>query len=690
MSATPELWQMAMDFGREGFRVHPLQVRGKTPTWREWQDRATCDPDTLDEAWTKTPNANIGLATGRDSGFFVVDVDGEKGEASLRSLEFELGVVLPETRKIETGGGGFHLYFRYPEGVEVRNKQNFRPGLDIRGEGGYVVAAGSVHPSKRNYKVVTQGPILDAPDKLLEHLVGKRRKTPQLPKRPMSLQSHASGNGSVILQRASRYLRECDAAVQGAGGHDALLWAARAMVIGFLLTDEEALGLLWNEFNPRCSPPWEYSSYQERVDFERKIQQARSTPGQKHPGWLLDEYGLRDRDALLEQGERAALSLLKPKKPSAPVNTDVSSTLLEQIVDAATYVKKAPPPVDPILTGVFERGDKVAVLAAAKSRKTFFKLQMAVSLATGREFLGLEVPKKVRVLFVNLEIKPGAFHRRVSNMAIALGVEASSLAGQLLVLNARGMGYSGAALIFEIEQALQSFHEQGSPVDVVVIDPLYKVADGDENKASDMKPILAAFDRLTAVSGAAVLYSHHDAKGSPGDRDIRDRGAGSGVLGRDYDAAMTLTPHSSDDDATVLEFLCRNFISPDPKTIRFDAGAFSVDQKLEPDAKTSSGGKSKPSQEQNMQLAREIFNEQHVWTKGDLQNTLATRMRMGIAWVRKNIWPALTECRSFHESRAMRGRVPVNLCGNDPDSLEAEKLRIEKEYEEARQRKLAI
>ena len=78
---------------------------------------------------------------------------------------------------------------------------------------------------------------------------------------------------------------------------------------------------------------------------------------------------------------------------------------------------------------------------------------------------------------------------------------------------------------------------------------------------------MSAFDELAEQTGAAIIYVHHDTKGSPGDKDIRDRGAGSNVLGRDYDACVTLTAHASDPDATVVEVLLRNFPPQDPFTI---------------------------------------------------------------------------------------------------------------------------
>jgi RecA-family ATPase len=101
--------------------------------------------------------------------------------------------------------------------------------------------------------------------------------------------------------------------------------------------------------------------------------------------------------------------------------------------------------------------------------------------------------------------------------------------------------------------------------EVIFFDPLYKLNEGVENAAEDMRTILAAFDMVAEETGAAIVYVHHDTKGNPGDRDIRDRGAGSNVLGRDYDACMTLTSHAQEDEAIVVDVLLRNY-KPQPGT----------------------------------------------------------------------------------------------------------------------------
>jgi RecA-family ATPase len=247
------------------------------------------------------------------------------------------------------------------------------------------------------------------------------------------------------------------------------------------------------------------------------------------------------------------------------------------IVDAGTYIETEPPPHDPIIEGCFEAGDKVGVIAASKRRKTWFVLHLAICCATGRTFLGWRIPKPRRVLIIQLEIKPGHYHRRVRYTSRALAVDASALDGRLGILSARGAGIEYKA----IKALVQEW-----AAELVIVDPLYKVATGDENLARDMKPLLAAFDAIATDTGAAVLWVHHDAKGNSGDRDSRDRGAGSNVLVRDVDQLFTLTPHRDDPEATVIETLTRNFEDGGPRVVVWRDGAF-IESDLDAIAKTS-------------------------------------------------------------------------------------------------------
>jgi hypothetical protein len=187
------------------------------------------------------------------------------------------------------------------------------------------------------------------------------------------------------------------------------------------------------------------------------------------------------------------------------------------------------------------------------------------------------VAEPLRVLFLNFELRPHHLHRRLHRMAETLGITADAIGDRLVFRNLRGSKFE----LPRVEDWATEHEAQ-----VVFIDPLYRCHDGDENLAKDVKPVLRSFDVLAERCNALVVYSHHDAKGSPGDRDTRDRGAGSNVLARDYDAAITLTEHQDEPDSLVVKTLLRNYPPQPDFTIMFHDGAF-VDTDLPAVARTS-------------------------------------------------------------------------------------------------------
>ena len=153
MTDANTLLETALAYAALGWRVLPLRSRDKRPLLEEWPQKATADPPTILGWWEKWPTANVGIATGAGSGLFVLDVDPAKdGFATLEHLQDTYGR-LPETVTCRSGGGGLHLYFAYPLYVTIRNSAGkLGSGLDIRGEGGYIVAPPSVHPSGAVYE----------------------------------------------------------------------------------------------------------------------------------------------------------------------------------------------------------------------------------------------------------------------------------------------------------------------------------------------------------------------------------------------------------------------------------------------------------------------------------------------------------------------------------------------------------
>ncbi|MGE5089911.1 MAG: bifunctional DNA primase/polymerase [Candidatus Levyibacteriota bacterium] len=154
-----EIHAAARAYLARGWSVIPVESRGKRPrvAWTEFQHRLPAQAE-VDQWFRRWPDANIGIVCGRVSGLVVVDVDPRHGgERSLRELERAFGP-LPRSVEAATGGGGRHLYFAHPGGT-VTNRVGVAPGIDLRADGGCVVAPPSVHASGRRYAwVAAQGP----------------------------------------------------------------------------------------------------------------------------------------------------------------------------------------------------------------------------------------------------------------------------------------------------------------------------------------------------------------------------------------------------------------------------------------------------------------------------------------------------------------------------------------------------
>ncbi len=154
------LLEAALDYAKDGWAVLPLHsaaqgtcscgkkscaTPGKHPRTKNGYKDASTDASIIEQWWTRWPDANIGLATGKVSGRVVLDVDvkkGKKGDVSLQAL-VEEHWALPETRQAQTPTGGWHFVFQAPQG-SMGSPLNVRSGIDILADGRYFVAAPSM------------------------------------------------------------------------------------------------------------------------------------------------------------------------------------------------------------------------------------------------------------------------------------------------------------------------------------------------------------------------------------------------------------------------------------------------------------------------------------------------------------------------------------------------------------------
>lgn len=152
--------EFALKYAERGWAVFPLRARDKRPLPNNILSFngeggfkvATTDITKIEKWWSDWPESNIGVATGKASGIVVLDIDsGKGGDESLLALVGEYGK-LPHTVESLTGGGGRHILFAHP-GIEIHNSSGLiGDGLDIRGDGGYIVVPPSIHPSGNIYQ----------------------------------------------------------------------------------------------------------------------------------------------------------------------------------------------------------------------------------------------------------------------------------------------------------------------------------------------------------------------------------------------------------------------------------------------------------------------------------------------------------------------------------------------------------
>jgi hypothetical protein len=230
-------FHFAAEYYDRGWSVIPLT--GKRPalsSWRAYQtERASLNQV---REWFGESCFNVGIVTGRLSELVVVDCDRPEDAVYWREM-------FPETPLgVQTGGGGAHFYYRYPAGETICNRAGLLSRrIDLRAEGGYVVAPPSRHPNGSHYHWLSGSDyrLLDVPFFSPEWIIEN--------------QTAAASHSSVrSVERPRSYIRSIRA-ISGQGGHNQTFRAA-CILRDSGLAPEEALCelMLWNETH--ASPPW--------------------------------------------------------------------------------------------------------------------------------------------------------------------------------------------------------------------------------------------------------------------------------------------------------------------------------------------------------------------------------------------------------------------------------------------------
>ncbi len=516
-----------------GWAVHPVDIE-KKPTSKHGRNDATTDEPTIRTFFRN--GAQIGVATGSESGLFVLDVDldekrGINGYETLEYLETIHGK-LPPTPSQKTGRGGTQYLFKYQEGLK-NSTSKIGAGIDTRGQGGYIVVAPSRNTNGPYTWVVSPRdvPLADVPEWLIEAL--KEAEKPQ--------ETHTAPNGEdrpYCLKMLGRAMANCATAADGTK-HDTLIKMSTWMG-GFVpaLSETEIENSLWAAVALRAE----------------------------------DEAGARKtiRDGIT-YGKSKPLSVPELRQPVPPnVNPQTGEIIeapapvthwLEQGVTLADLQHK---PFDPETWVVEDILPEGACLLAAKykSKKSWLALAIGLPIALGGKALGRLPVAQGRVLYLDLEGKQQRIKKRTRAI---LGVQNRPWPNNFHVYTTWPQGNEG---MDRLEQWFRIYPDTRLVVIDVLSDfrrPMDKYEQPYQYDRATVTPLNQLFERYHA----AGLLVHHFNKAK--NDDIMDGISGTTGLPSAVNTMWGLSRDVNNSAITILNLRGRDLERDDPIALKWDS-----------------------------------------------------------------------------------------------------------------------
>jgi hypothetical protein len=501
--------------------------KGKHPAvaWARYQ-RVAATPDQI-RVWFEGPYASygVGIVTGAVSGFVVVDVDegpGKPGGETLNDLQF-LNGDLPFTVMARTGGGGRHIFLLHPRDIWVTTGRNvLGPGVDVRGDGGFIVAAPSMHESGRIYlwdetahPRVT--PIAPAPPWLLEMA---EALPPETGAGGAGGRALPTGTGEIVRDAWGKVI---DGRERFMVGIVCGVIASMAREAGALPAPEAVVAEAWPTYE-RAARPRGAS-----LDADgRGIALLRQRVGHflrraRDGKWDLDKSReTREAPPFVDPGNEDASSF-----PATPIDD----------LDLDTI-----PPRQWVFGRELVRGFVSVLASIGGTGKTAYTMAEGVSVAIGRSLfhtgfgpppIHLKVHQSGPVWFYNLEDPADELRRRVKATLQHHKVSRSEVAGKVFLDSGRDrplciakrMADGRIALAPLIDPLVEELIRRG--IVLLVIDPFVQSHDAEENRNEEMNLVMAAWGQVANRANCAVWLIHHFRKGGQGGDVDAIRGAGA-------------------------------------------------------------------------------------------------------------------------------------------------------------------
>jgi hypothetical protein len=479
---------------------------------------ATTDEATIRRWWGLFPKANIATRTGIKR--TVLDVDpAQGGNESLAALEAKHGP-LPTTATTLTGGGGKHRHLVPVPGLR-NSAGKIAPGLDIRGEDGYVLLPPSNHVSGGTYLDDIFAPLNETPLAEMPSWLVTLAKAP------------AASNGNGHQRTADEWADKLTGVPMGHRRAAALEIAGHFLGLLGPAREAEVTGILLG-YAARCTPPFPEGEARE----------------------LVRDLARRDRSK-----PAVASTTLQPSEPPREP--------LAEVVDAADLIAREFPEEPALVAGGLIVPRSMLITAGPPKRgKSLLVLNREIRRAVGLPFLGFNTTPG-RALYIQAEISEAQLKGRFVKMLAEAGldggpVDAEQLRGRIKTVTRRGLFVDEPGGYDTVRRLI----EESEP-DLLSLDPLARFVSGEENSARDMGRLVASLDRLIQEYRIAVELVHHTGKPAQGDpRQGGHRLRGSSAL---FGAADAVVIFDRTAEAWTLSFELRHAEEPSPMTLKRSA-----------------------------------------------------------------------------------------------------------------------
>lgn len=481
----------ALALAKQGFRVFPLPVDNPDKTVAElkkpllsgdWKALATTD-ETQIARWWSQDDCNIAIATLPSDDLVIFDYDMKEGQVGAKGLAIhEMMYDLPESMRVRTASGGFHVYMRAPKGTRIPNSiSKLHKNVDVKGNhrGGYVVAPGSTFHGKP-YTLVQSGPLEEVPSALVELALSSGHRKSSL--RNTDVIGVLDEESSI--SRATYYLvHSAPVATMGAGSNDQTYRIA-CKVRDCGISEATCLDLLlehWNE--TKSNPPW---------------------PGSKLATVVEHAYEYAELPIGIDNGASVEFGIV-------PLATPARAGL-DRVRFRAGWNSALTRVGEPLIDEVLDVGRLSVMYGQSGSGKTFNALDLAFHVAAGKPWHGGRKVKQGLVVYVAAEGGAGIFKRTA-----ALGLKHDikddiplDIVPCPIDLMRTGKDSDTHKLIALVREAEA---DHGQRCEMIVIDTLSRaLAGGDENASTDMGVFIKHVDGLRMATGAHVMIVHHSGK----------------------------------------------------------------------------------------------------------------------------------------------------------------------------------